>query len=72
MAQVYAQGHHMVSYVSDRFGRQGRNRWLREMAQGTSLNEATTKALGLSFAQLDKDWRESLKPSAKPDPDSAK
>lgn len=73
MAQVYTQGHHMLSYISTRFGREGRNRWLRELAQGTMLDEATTRALGLSFADLDKDWRASLEskpespPAAQPD-----
>ena len=70
MANVYAQGHHMVSYVSGRFGREGRNRWMREMAQGATLDDATMKELGLSFAALDKAWRESLKaePPSKADP----
>jgi hypothetical protein len=57
---VYTQGHHMVGYVSQRFGRAGRNHWLRALAQGTSLDEATASELGVSFDQLDKDWRASL------------
>lgn len=71
MAQVYAQGHHMVSFVSGRFGREGRNRWLREMAQGATLDDATAKVLGLSFAELDRDWHASLKaePTVHPGPD---
>ncbi len=65
MLQVYHQGRHMVSYISTRFGRQGRNRWLRAMARGASLEDATTSELGLSFVRLDQDWRETLK-SSKP------
>ena len=66
MGQVYNQGHHMVSYISTRFGRAGRNRWLRTLAQGAALDDATSASLGLSFAQLDKDWRDSLKPQDTP------
>ncbi len=57
---VYVQGHHMLGYISERIGRNGRNRWLRAMAQGLSLDEATREALGMPFADLDRQWRESL------------
>lgn len=59
---VYSQGHHMVSFVSTTFGRTGRNKWLRELSQGTSLADATDKTLGISFEELDRRWRDSLKP----------
>jgi hypothetical protein len=62
---AYHQGHHMVGYVSDRWGRSKRNAWLRAMTAGKSLDEATLGALGLSFDDLDKQWRESL--TATPD-----
>ncbi len=65
-AQVYTQGHHMLGYISVKFGREGRNRWLRVLAQGATLNDATTKALNLSFAELDKQWRDSLKAEPAP------
>jgi hypothetical protein len=65
---VYIQGHHMLGYISIRFGRAGRNRWLRAMAQGVSLEDATAHELGLSFADLDRDWRESLRATPKPAP----
>jgi hypothetical protein len=61
MAQVYTQGHHMLSYISERFGRRGRNKWLTAMAQGSSIEDATKAALGMSFADLDKEWRASIK-----------
>lgn len=57
---VYTQGHHMVGYISDRFGRTKRTQWLREMANGKSLEEASTAALGMSWEQVDNDWRASL------------
>lgn len=57
---VYAQGHHLVGFVSDEWGRSGRNKWIRLMAQGKTLDEATRSAFEMSFADLDKKWRESL------------
>ena len=69
VSHVYDQGHAMVTYISERFGREGRNRWLRELATGASLNDSTTKVLGLGFEQLDREWRESLK--AAPDKPAA-
>ncbi len=57
---VYTQGHHMVGYVSDTWGREGRNKWIKLMAQGKTLDEASKEALGLSFADLDKKWRAAL------------
>jgi hypothetical protein len=57
---AYTQGHHMVGYISNRWDREGRNRWLRLMASGSTLDEATRQALGISFEQLDRDWRASL------------
>jgi hypothetical protein len=59
--QVYTQGHHMIIYVTDRFGDAKRNAWLRAMSKGESLEGATKGVLGLSFAELDAQWRESLK-----------
>ncbi len=57
---VYLQGHHFVGYVSERFGRSARNAWVRRLASGDSLDEATLEALGVSFADLDRQWRASL------------
>jgi len=56
-SHVYIQGHSMMGYVSERYGREGRNRWLAAMARGSTLDEATQGALGLSFAELDAAWR---------------
>lgn len=60
MGHVYTQGHHMVGYVSERFGRSGRNAWLRSMAQGKTIDEATREALKMSFDELNAAWRATL------------
>ena len=57
---VYAQGQHMLGYISERFGRTGRNTWLREMAQGKSLEEASRIAFRREWAEVDRDWREEI------------
>lgn len=57
---VYFQGHHMLGYISERFGRDGRNAWLAALARGLSLDDATHEAFGLPFADLDAAWRSSL------------
>lgn len=58
---VYSQGHHMLGFVSEKFGRSGRNAWLRAMAQGATLDDATRGAMKMSFAELDAAWRASFK-----------
>ncbi len=62
MGHVYTQGHHMVGYISDRFGRTKRNNWFRAMANGASIDQATKDVLGLTggFTQLDEEWRAEL------------
>jgi len=60
-AYVYNQGHQMLAYISERFGRGARNEWMREMANGATLDDATVKALGVPFDTLDQDWRRSIK-----------
>jgi hypothetical protein len=57
---VYTQGHAMLIYISDRFGRSPRNAWLRALAQGKTLDDATRDALKMPFPQLDHEWRASL------------
>lgn len=61
MRNVYKQGQHMLGYISERFGRTKRNAWLRAMAQGASLDDATKSALGRTFAELDSQWHADLK-----------
>lgn len=62
---VYKQGHHMVSFISDRFGRRGRNNWLSAMGSGKTLHEATRQTLGVSFDELDRQWRAGLSGKAR-------
>ncbi|MFG0259038.1 MAG: peptidase MA family metallohydrolase [Phycisphaerales bacterium JB041] len=57
---VYLQGHHFVGYVSERFGRSARNAWVRALASGVPLDEATRTSFGVGFEDLDSQWRDSL------------
>ena len=57
---VYLQGHHFVGYVSERFGRSARNAWVRALASGVPLDEATKSSFGVGFEDLNAQWRESL------------
>lgn len=69
--KVYTLGHHMLGFISDRFERKGRVAWLYAMSNGKSLDEATRSALGMSFAELDAEWRaEIAKPRDEPEKES--
>jgi hypothetical protein len=59
--------------VSERFKRPARNAWLRLLAKGATLEDATREALGVEFAKLDEDWRASivLPEPEKPEPAKA-
>lgn len=61
---VYRQGHHMMRFVTERFGAAARNRWMIAMAKGADLEQATRDVFGMSFSELDRLWRESI--GAKP------
>lgn len=73
--KVYTLGHHMLGFISERFERKGRVAWLHAMANGKSIDEATRSALGMSFAELDAEWRvaiaqpraDDVKPESKPE-----
>jgi hypothetical protein len=66
--KVYTLGHHMLGFVSERYGRDKRVEWLTIMAKGGTLDEATRRAFGLPFDQLDKEWREEIaKPAPEPE-----
>jgi hypothetical protein len=71
MGHVYQQGHHMVGYISERFGRDRRNRWLRAMGEGHSIDQASREALGMGFDELDRDWRATL-PAREEEPASGR
>ncbi|MBL8760636.1 MAG: hypothetical protein JNL50_04970, partial [Phycisphaerae bacterium] len=62
---AYVQGHHLMGYVSDTFGREKRNAWIAAAASGKPIDEATRVALGMSFDDLDRAWRDSLKDQSK-------
>lgn len=76
MGHVYTQGHQFLGYISERFGRQSRLKWMSAMANGQSLDEATRRVFGMPFARLDEEWRGALQepvlpvdtPSAPPAP----
>lgn len=72
MGHVYTQGHHMLGFVSDQFGRERRNAWLRLLAQGKDLDAASLGALGQPFAEVDSAWRASLATPPRPDPEPQK
>jgi len=63
---AYVQGHHFMGYVSDRFGREKRNLWLRVLSDGAPLDEGTRQVLGLSFDDLSDAWRATLPAPAEP------
>ncbi len=63
---VYTQGHHMIQFITTRSGDDARNQWLRAMSNGNSVDDATRAVLGVSFAELDAEWRATLPPADKP------
>jgi len=67
-AYVYQQGHHMLGFISERWGKDKRVEWLTAMSNGRSLDDSTREVLGLSFADLDAQWRASL---PQPEPEDA-
>lgn len=62
MGNVYTQGHHMLGYISETYGREARIDWLKSMAKGKTIDEASREVLKLSFEELDKKWRASVTP----------
>lgn len=59
-ANVYKQGHHMLGYISEKFGKESRIKWLKTMAKGKTIDEASKEVLKMTFDELDKQWRESV------------
>ena len=61
----------LLGYISEKWGRTGRNSWLRLMANGKTIDEATRDVMGMPFADLDTQWRASLgsQPAAEPTPE---
>ncbi|MBX3385613.1 MAG: hypothetical protein KF768_03495 [Phycisphaeraceae bacterium] len=61
---VYKQGEHMVGFIGERFGREKMIEWVRELAVGATVDDATRRTLGLSFDALDARWRELIREEA--------
>jgi hypothetical protein len=57
---AYAQGYAMVRYVTRTYGDEARNAWLAAMATEMTIDGATPAALGVSFDELDADFRQWL------------
>lgn len=58
---VYKQGQHMMMFISDEFGRDARNQWMREMSDGKTIDQATRAVMRMSFPDLDAKWRQAVK-----------
>jgi hypothetical protein len=58
--RAYDQGRSMVAYIGEAYGADRRNAWLRAMAGGADLDNATRTALGPSFEAVSRDWRARL------------
>ncbi len=63
---VYSQGHHLVGYISETFGREARVQWLTAMSNGKTLDQATIEAMGVTFVQLSDRWRATLPAAGDP------
>lgn len=57
---AYYQGHHFMGWFSEEWGRKGRNTWLRALANGKTLDEASKEVTTFSFGELDARWRATL------------
>ncbi len=66
MGKVYSQGHHMINFITARFGDAARNTFLRTLAQGRALDDASRTAFGVPFADLDAEWRLLVSPEPSP------
>ncbi|NLX09414.1 MAG: hypothetical protein GXY36_07135 [Chloroflexi bacterium] len=54
------QAYTLVHYISETYGREARNDWLRAQLDGQGVDKAAQAALGVSFAALESGWREWL------------
>lgn len=55
-----AQSYTLILYISETHGKEARNAWIKAIAGGQSVEDATQEHLGVSFADLDAAWREWL------------
>jgi len=63
---VYIQGWSMIDYIGRTFGVDKRNQWFTGLGAGDSLDEASQSALGITFDQLNAQWRAWLIESSEP------
>jgi hypothetical protein len=61
----YAQSGSVVSFIRDRYGRQGLARLINAYADGASCRGGVERALGVSLEGLETQWRASLQPRNK-------
>ncbi len=61
----YAQSASVVSFIRDRYGRQGLARLISAYADGASCRGGVERALGVSLEGLETQWRASLQPRSK-------
>ena len=57
---VYLQGWSMVDFIDRTHGKDARNAWFTRLGHGDTLEKASQSALGISFDQLDAEWRDEL------------
>jgi len=70
MGHVYTQGHHMIGYISDTFGRPKLNAWMTAMSGGKTMDEATLETLGRAWASLNDEWRATLPKEGEEEPEA--
>jgi hypothetical protein len=54
---VYPQGYAFARFVTETYGQEPRNEWLRAMSTEMEIEDATKSVFGVSFAELDADFR---------------
>ncbi len=52
-----SQTYTLIAYITETWGAQARNAWIRAIAEGHPLDEACVEQLGLTLDELDAGWR---------------
>ena len=55
--QAAEQAYTLLHYLTETYGEDARNVWLRAIAEGASMDEATRAQFGVDFTTLDANWR---------------
>ncbi len=58
--RVYRQGHDMVLFVTERYGRERRNTWLAAMSQGQTIEAASSEVFGMEWPAVEQAWRDAV------------